>query len=74
MDTQENGMQLSDEQLDQVSGGGGNAVAFKKTPPPCPNCGSTNVTIRNEWVIGKKIKLSLHCNNCQSEWDIELDL
>ena len=52
------GIELTDEQLQSVSGG-----CFTAKPVKCPNCGSTNVITL---YFGNDVYL--HCKDCGNEW------
>ena len=58
------GVQLSDEQLEAVSGGCSSTLRSQDVR--CPACGSQAV-----WkVIGSENKTYCRCNNCGNEWEI----
>lgn len=62
------GVELSDEDLDSISGGWGSSSdddknAFRKQN--CPKCGSSNVTGYQE---GSNPHIEWHCNSCNHEW------
>ena len=52
----EEGIELTDEQLEAVSGGCG-------TTPPCPDCGSTNVERKQCYYV-----VNYKCRNCGHTW------
>ena len=54
----EEGVELTSEQLEAVSGG-----CFTAKPVKCPNCGSTDVTKQS---LGYDVYM--HCENCGNEW------
>ena len=59
----EEGVELSDDQLEAVSGGGCN------TPTACKVCGSTNIRVYytdNNSDSGKRVYIT--CNDCHYEW------
>lgn len=58
------GIELTDEQLEAVSGG---ACSNTDNCPPCPYCGSTNVKLRQSGKALKKYK----CNDCGKEFQTE---
>ena len=63
----EEGVQLTEEQLNAISGGGiCNSSNFKLT---CPKCGSQDYEI---WEVINKGKsdeyFRVHCNNCLHNW------
>ena len=55
----EEGVDLSDEQLNAINGGCGDA----QTLPKCPRCLSTDI---QEVSPGQH-----HCNSCQYDWSID---
>ena len=64
--TKEEGLKLSDEELDQISGGGwlDGVEGAPSVTPTCPRCGSTTVGFSSyssepEW----------RCGLCGYEWD-----
>lgn len=56
----EEGIELTDEQLEAVSGG---CITWSR-PTPCPECKSTNT----EWVWNKHPR-HYHCNNCGKDFN-----
>ena len=58
------GIELSEEQLEAVSGG---ACSNTDDCPPCPSCGSTNV--KNKY-SGNKVSV-FKCKDCGREFDIK---
>ena len=52
------GIKLTDEQLEAVTGG-----CNTEKPIKCPNCGSTNVS---KQYLGYDVYL--HCEDCGNEW------
>ena len=55
------GVELTDEQLETVNGG---ACSNSDNCPPCPYCRSTNVKLRQSGKTIKKYK----CNECGKEF------
>ena len=55
----EEGLELTDEQLEAVSGG---CITWSR-PTPCPECKSTNT----EWVWTRRPH-HYHCNNCGKDF------
>ena len=57
----EEGIELTDEQLEAVSGG------FCSNPSPlqCPNCGSLNVNTCQFWDC-----VVYTCNECPHQWEV----
>lgn len=60
----EEGIQLSEEQLQAVSGG---ACSNTDNCPPCPHCGSTNVKCKYSGNIVKSYK----CKDCGKEFETQ---
>ena len=58
------GIELTDEQLEAVNGG---ACSNTDNCPPCPSCGSSNVKLRQSGNTLKKYK----CNDCGKEFQTE---
>ena len=58
---EENGIELSREQLDQIAGGGW--LPSSAIDDGCPNCGSKNVHVSS---IGQTMVYK--CKNCGKEW------
>ena len=69
MDLQDNAKKLSTDDLQQVSGGGGEHLGSGKFYPPCPECGCTDVFCITNWFDGDgHLYYELHCNVCYNEW------
>ena len=60
----EEGIELTDEQLEAVSGGG-----CTKETVHCPNCGSTNLTKRAVGVAHRVSGYRFTCNDCGATWE-----
>ena len=56
----EEGIELTDEQLEAVSGGG--CITWSR-PTPCPECKSTNT----EWIWNQSPH-HYHCHNCGKDF------
>ena len=52
--------ELTDEQIAKIAGGSSNSGRT----PTCPNCRSTNYTVRVTPAAGGKIMLHVHCSDC----------
>lgn len=62
----EEGVELSDRELENIAGGAWGSSGS----PQCPNCGSTNVTDLGQHSMGDPNSASSwRCNSCQGEWD-----
>ena len=59
----EEGIELTDEQLEAVSGG------CSKETVRCPNCGSTNLTKRAVGVAHRVSGYRFTCNDCGATWE-----
>ena len=57
----EEGIQLTDEQLEAVSGG----FCSMHSPLQCPNCGSLNVNTCQFWDC-----VVYTCNGCGHQWEV----
>ena len=62
----EEGIELTDEQLEAVSGG------CSKETVHCPNCGSTNLTKRATGFAHRVSGYRFTCNDCGATWDTGL--
>ncbi len=62
----EEGVELSEEQLEAVSGG------CSKETVRCPNCGSTNLTKRATGFARRVSGYRFTCNDCGAIWDTGL--
>ena len=62
----EEGIELTDEQLEAVSGGCSKATIH------CPNCGSTNLTKRPIGFAHRVSGYRLTCNDCGTKWETGL--
>ena len=62
----EEGIELTDEQLEAVSGGCSKATIH------CPNCGSTNLTKRPIGFAHRVSGYRLTCNDCLTKWETGL--
>ena len=60
----EEDIELTDEQLNAISGG---ACSNTDNCPPCPSCGSTNVKSKYS---GNKVSV-FKCKDCGREFDIK---
>ena len=64
------GIQLTDEQLQAVSGGGCNSA---EKPTQCPRCGSTNIRVesmKHEFTF-TDYYYKCKCKDCSYKWDAE---
>ena len=69
MYSQDNAKQLSDEVIQQVSGGTDVPPAPNLVFPPCPKCGSNNTTYTREYYDEAGLKcFDMLCNDCQMTW------
>ena len=59
----EEGIELTDEQLEAVSGG------CSKDTIHCPNCGSTNLTKRAVGFARRLYGYKFTCNDCGTKWE-----
>ena len=57
------GVQLSDEQLEAVSGGG-----CKAEEPTCPKCKSKNIRKWRETMFEGKMRYDFACDDCGHKW------
>jgi len=62
----EEGIELTDEQLEAVSGG------CSKETIHCPNCGSTNLTKRPIGFAHRVSGYRITCNDCGTKWETGL--
>ena len=63
----EEGIELTDEQLEAVSGGG-----CTKETVHCRNCGSINLTKRAVGVAHRVSGYRFTCNDCGAQWETGL--
>ena len=64
------GIQLTDEQLQAVSGGGCNSA---DKPTHCPRCNSTNIRVESEkhTMTFTDYYYKCKCRDCSYKWDAE---
>jgi len=65
---QEEGIELSDDQLEAVNGGCGEnqQVSFE-----CPICGSSDVLAEAGWDRNSRDIYKCHCNHCGHNWEAQ---
>ena len=66
----EEGIELSDEQLEAVNGGACIPDGNINNPGKCPNCGHTNTKFTGEHYMGKQIWDSYECLDCKHEYRV----
>ena len=66
----EEGIELTDDQLEAVNGGFCVPDGDERFPNKCPKCGSTNTKFTGDHDIGKMAWHSYECLNCGHEYRI----